>query len=44
MLKEFRSIERVCTATEHDLKKVNKIGKKKAKQIRGIITKYYEDR
>jgi Fanconi anemia group M protein len=44
LLKEFRSVERVFTANEGDLKEVNKIGNKKAKQLREIITKHYEDR
>jgi Fanconi anemia group M protein len=44
LLREFKSVEKVFTVDEHDLKKVKKIGKKKAKQIREIITKHYEDK
>lgn len=44
LLKEFKSIEKVCTANEGDLQEVKKIGKKKAKQIRAIVTKHYEDK
>jgi Fanconi anemia group M protein len=44
LLKEFKSVEKVCTANEGDLQGVNKIGKKKARQIREIMTKHYEDR
>jgi len=44
LLKEFASVEKVFTANEGKLKKVNKIGKKKARQIREIVTRRYEDK
>ena len=42
LLKEFGSVKAVVNASEADLKKVDKVGEKKAKQIREIVDKEYE--
>lgn len=42
LLKHFGSLERVFTATEEELRKVDGIGPKTAKVIRLILTKKYE--
>ncbi|WP_456393944.1 DEAD/DEAH box helicase [Thermococcus sp.] len=44
LLKHFGNVERVFTATEEELKEVEGIGKKKAREIRKVITApYVED-
>jgi Fanconi anemia group M protein len=43
LLDEFGSVEGVFTADEGDLKKVGKIGDKKAKAIRKVVTKDYKE-
>ncbi len=42
LLSEFKTVEGVFTADQHALKRVGKIGEKKAKEIRRILTKEYE--
>ncbi|MDO8628728.1 MAG: ERCC4 domain-containing protein [Nanoarchaeota archaeon] len=42
LLKHFGSIEKVFAASVDDLMKVDKIGKKKAQQIKEIVTKDYD--
>ncbi len=42
LLKYFGTVERVFTANVNELKQVEKIGEKKAKEIRRILTKRYE--
>jgi Fanconi anemia group M protein len=44
LLRKFKSVEKVFTAGEDELMEVNKIGKKKAKQVREVITRHYEER
>jgi Fanconi anemia group M protein len=41
LLKKFGSVEKVFTASETELKKVDKVGEKKAKGIRKVITEKY---
>jgi len=41
LLREFKSPERVFTASEADLKKVEKIGEKKARDIRRVLSSEY---
>lgn len=41
LLKQFGSIEGVFVSNERELREVDKIGKKKAKKIRKILTKEY---
>ena len=43
MLKKFKTVERIFTAKEKDLMEVEKVGKKKAKRIREILTKEYDE-
>jgi len=43
LLKHFKTVQKVFTATEDDLKKVEKIGKKKAQKIKDILTKVYSE-
>jgi Fanconi anemia group M protein len=43
LLRHFRTVEKVFTATEKELKEVEKVGKEKAKRIRNIVTKGYEE-
>ena len=43
LLKEFKSVEGVFTAGEKELKRVGKIGDKKAKEIRRVLTKEYSE-
>lgn len=43
LLKEFRTVKGVMTASEHDLKNVKLIGKKKAKEIKRVAESQYED-
>ncbi|MBN3037213.1 MAG: DEAD/DEAH box helicase [Candidatus Diapherotrites archaeon] len=41
LLKRFRTVERVFTASEEELKEVELVGDKKAKEIRRLLTKEY---
>jgi Fanconi anemia group M protein len=43
LLKEFRTVKGVITASEQDLKNVKLIGKKKAKEIKRVTESKYED-
>jgi Fanconi anemia group M protein len=43
LLKHFKTVQKVFTANEEELKKVEKIGKKKAKKMREILTKVYNE-
>lgn len=43
LLKEFKTVKDVMTASEEDLKKVKLIGKKKAKEIKRVTKSKYED-
>jgi len=43
LLKHFKTVQKVFTANEDELKKVEKIGKKKAKKMREILTKVYNE-
>ena len=43
LLKEFRSIKNIINASEGDLKKVDKIGKNKAKLIYKLFNDFFED-
>jgi Fanconi anemia group M protein len=43
LLKELGSVEKVVTAPEDKLKKVEKIGEKKAKEIRKVVGSDYKD-
>lgn len=42
LLKKFGSVEKVFTASELELKKVDKVGEKKAKNIRKIVSNKYD--
>lgn len=42
LLKKFKTIQAVVNASEEELQEVDKIGPKKAKQIKEILTKNYE--
>ena len=42
LLKEFKTVERVFTASEEELQRIKKIGERKAKRIRDILTREYE--
>lgn len=44
LLEHFRTIEKVFTASEEDLTEVEGIGEIKAKRIRDLVTKEYEDK
>ena len=44
LLKQLGSVERVITASEDDLKKIDKIGKKKAQDIRRVVSAPYGER
>jgi Fanconi anemia group M protein len=44
LLKEFKTVEKIFTANEKELKKAKGVGKKRARDLREIITKRYEDR
>lgn len=44
LLKKFGSVEKVFTASEMELKKVPKVGEKKAKKIRDVISKIYGEK
>ncbi|MDD3159508.1 MAG: DEAD/DEAH box helicase [Candidatus ainarchaeum sp.] len=43
LLKEFKSIKNIMNANEKDLQKVDKLGEKKAKEIRKIIEAEFKD-
>lgn len=43
LLKKFKSLKNLMNSNEESLKKVEKIGKKKAAQIFNLIQKIYED-
>ena len=43
LLKHFKSVEGVFTASKQELKEVEKIGDKRAKEIREVISKEYEE-
>lgn len=43
MLKQFKKIERIATATEEELKKVEGVGETTAKNIKEIFEKEYEE-
>ena len=42
LLKEFKTIKGIVNATEEDLQKIDKIGKKKAIEIQRILEEKYE--
>jgi ERCC4-type nuclease len=42
MLKHFKSIKKIANASEEELKEVDKIGEKKAKDLRHIMDREYE--
>jgi len=44
LLKEFKTVERVFTASEEELQRIKKIGERKAKRIREILTRKYEEK
>jgi Fanconi anemia group M protein len=44
LLEHFGSVETVFTASETELKKVPKVGEKKAKNIREVVSKKYSER
>jgi Fanconi anemia group M protein len=41
LLEQFKTVEKVMTAPEAKLQKVEKIGEKKAKEIRRVLTEFY---
>ncbi|MSR86241.1 hypothetical protein EXS74_02505 [Candidatus Woesearchaeota archaeon] len=41
LLKEFKSITKIVTASEQELQDVDKIGKKKAGEIRKVLDEEY---
>jgi len=43
MLRHFRTVERIFTASTEELREVEGIGKAKAERIRGIISAKYEE-
>jgi ERCC4-type nuclease len=43
MLKHFKTVEKIFTASEEELQNVEKIGEKKAKKIKEILTKEYAE-
>jgi Fanconi anemia group M protein len=43
LLRHFKTVEKVFTANEEELKDVEKIGKKKAEKIRYVLTKEYKE-
>lgn len=43
LLRHFKTVEKVFTASEEELKAVEKIGQKKAEKIRQILTKEYQE-
>lgn len=44
LLKQFKSIEKIFNASEKELKETKGIGKKRAKDLRDIITKHYDSK
>lgn len=44
MLSEFKTIEKIMTASEEELTRVDKIGKKKAEEIKKILNKEYKEK
>lgn len=44
LLREFRSVKGVCTASEEELQDVENIGKKKATEIRRILDEEYKEK
>ena len=43
LLKHFKSVKRIANADVKELMEVEKIGKKKATQIHGVINSEYEE-
>ena len=43
LLKEFKSVKKVVNAEVDDLKKVEKVGDKKAEEIKRVVDEEYSD-
>lgn len=43
LLKEFKSVKKIANATEKELQEVDKIGKKKAQEIKKVLEAIYEE-